>query len=101
MSVIMARSGRRPLSTIPPPTVEAAEAFNSFAAYAGSYTLDGDEVIHHVEASSAQNLVNTDQVRSVKLQGDVLTLRGDVLVQGVMYRGEVIWERLKPETADK
>jgi hypothetical protein len=103
MSVIMARFGRKSFSTLPPPAVEAAEAFspNTFAAYAGSYTLDGDKVIHHVEACSVQNLVNTDQERSVTLQGHRLILRGEVLVLGVMYRGELVWERLKPQTADK
>jgi len=96
MSVIMARSGRKPFSTFPPPPEETAEAFSpdAFAAYAGSYTLDGDKVIHHVEVCSIENLANTDQVRSVTLQGDRLTLRGEGVLQGVTYRAELVWERL-------
>jgi hypothetical protein len=101
MSVIMASSRRKPFSTFPPPAEEIAEAFASspsmFTAYAGSYTLDGDKVIHHVEACSVQNLVNTDQVRSVKLEGDRLTLQGRSFDRNI----ELISERLKPQTADK
>jgi hypothetical protein len=38
-------------------------------------------VIHHIEVAWVQNLVNTDQARSVKLEGDRLTLRGGFLVE--------------------
>jgi hypothetical protein len=51
--------------------------------------LNGDKVVHHVEASSIPNWVNTDLVRLiVKLQGDRLTLRAPlpfVWADGVKY----------------
>lgn len=103
-SVITASAGRKPLLVPPPGSIEEkAGAFDTFSAYAGSYTFGGDQVIHHVEAAWAQNLVNTDQVRAAKLQGDRLTLRGGFLVNGVMYAAntELVWERLRPDTAGK
>lgn len=100
-SVIMADTER----TITPPNSneEKAKAFDTFHAYAGTYAFTGDQVFHHIEAAWYQILVGTDQVRSVTLDGDRLTLRGGFLVNGVMYNGnsELVWERLKPKTADK
>jgi Lipocalin-like domain len=75
VSVVIAGSDRKPSSTSPPPSGQRPEGFPTFMAYAGSYTLAGDKVIHHIEVCSAQDLVNTEQVRSVKLQGNRLTLR--------------------------
>src|SRR5258708_32603783 len=54
---------------------ERAAAFSSFTAYAGRYTFEGDNVIHHVEIASIPNWVGTDLVRFVTLQGDRITLR--------------------------
>jgi len=100
-SITVAKTGRKPLSKFS--VEEKAEAFDTFTAYAGSYTLSGKQAIHHIEVCLAENLVNTHQVRSVKLDGDRLTLRGGFLLNGVMYAGssEFVWERLKPGTAGK
>ena len=96
MSVVMGDS-RRKMTTIPPSGEEAAAALQTFNAYAGSYTFTDGKVIHHLEVSWIQSLVNTDQVRSVKIEGDRLTLQGGILAGGVMYGNMIIvWERLKP-----
>ena len=102
VSVILASSGRKPLS-IPPTPAEETEAFSTLTAYAGSYTFNGDKVIHHIEVCLVQNIVNTDQVRFVKLQGDRLIFRGGWLVNGVMYQpnNELVWERMRPKISDK
>lgn len=101
---IITFDGRKPFSTFPnAPAEERAEAFTTLVAYAGSYTVTGDTVIHHIEACSIQNLVNTDLVRSVKLQGDRLTLRwGPFVERGrQMANQELVWERMKSKTTDK
>ena len=102
---VIANGGRKPLSVpdkASAPVEERAEAFSTFAAYAGSYSFTGDRVIHHFEVASTQNLVNTDGVRFVKLEGDRLTMRTPPFLTGsvhVAYR-EFLWLRLKPETTD-
>jgi hypothetical protein len=104
VSVIITHEGRKLLSAPPglAPREETSAAFISLVAYAGGYSVTGDKVTHHIEAAWAQNLVNTDQVRSVSLEGDRLTLRGGLLVNGVMYgNSELVWERLKPENTYK
>jgi hypothetical protein len=47
-----------------PPTMRAAAA-SGFVTYAGSYTIDGDDVIHHVEISLLPNYVGNDERRHV------------------------------------
>ncbi len=99
MMAIIAWGGRKPLSTLPAPGQEQAQAFATFLAYAGRYTFSGDRVIHHIEASLRQDWVNTDQVRFiVKLQGNRVTLRTPPFVErntGVrLANQELVWERV-------
>jgi hypothetical protein len=100
VSVVIANSDRK-LYSSPPSDAERAEASRTFGAYAGTYTLTGDKVVHHIEISLDPRLVNTNMVRTVTVDGDRITLRGDQASQGRIYGGhslEVAWERLKPET---
>lgn len=74
---------------------QQAEAFNTFLAYAGRYTLSGDKVIHHIEVSSIQNYVNKDLVRSLKFQGDQIVLvTPPTLVNGKIQTIELVWQRV-------
>ena len=98
VSIVMADSRRKPFASWPPPAEDVRATFLTFASYAGTYTFSGDKVTHHIEVCLIQALVNTDQVRSVKLEGDHLTLQGSGLLSGV---SELVWERLKPETTNK
>jgi hypothetical protein len=68
--------GRKPLSiAIAATTEERAEAFNTFLAYTGRYSINGDKGDpHHIEVSSIQNYVGNDLIRSVKFHGDQITL---------------------------
>jgi hypothetical protein len=43
-------------------------------AYAGTYRIDGDRVIHDVEASWNQLWTGSKQVRFFKAEGDTLTI---------------------------
>jgi Lipocalin-like domain len=100
MMAITTKRGRKPLSVpdnIGAPAEERAEAFATMTAYAGSYTLQGDKVIHHIEVSSMPNAVNTDQVRLItNLKGNSLSLRILTMVNAgpqIAYR-EFVWERI-------
>jgi len=98
MMVMIAFDGRKPLSVNDPitaPVEERAQAFATFAAYAGRYTFTGDRVIHHVEVASIQNWVNTDQVRLVTLKGNRLSLRTLASpIGGVSHNAELVFERI-------
>lgn len=98
MTAMISHGGRKPLSgdRISSPASERAEAFATFFAYAGRYSVNGDKVVHHVEISSVQNWVNTDMVRLVKFDGDRITLRTPPLsVGGTTQTTDLVWERLK------
>jgi len=77
------------------PLEEQAEAFKTFLAYAGRYTLSGDKVTHYIEISSIQNYVNRDLVRNVKFQGDrIILVTTPTSVNGKIQTVELIWQRL-------
>jgi hypothetical protein len=101
MMGILTNGGRKPLSKgwKVAPAEEKAEAFSTSLAYAGTFTVSGNRVIHSVEASTDPNRLNKDLVRLiVKLQGDRVTLRtADSLFwdDGVQYAyQELVWDRM-------
>jgi hypothetical protein len=52
---------------------EKVKLLESMSAYAGTYTADGEKVVHHVDTSWNGSWTGTDQVRFYKLEGDTLT----------------------------
>ncbi|HEX3107137.1 MAG TPA: lipocalin-like domain-containing protein [Terriglobales bacterium] len=90
---------RKPLSMNATPE-EQAEAFNTFLAYTGRYSVNGDKIIHHIQISSVQNYVGKDLVRTVKLDGNRLTLTTPpTMVNGKFQSIELNWQRLPGEAA--
>jgi hypothetical protein len=66
----------RPKPRDPLPTdQEKVKLQESMFAYAGTYTADGEKVVHHVDISWNQSWTGTDLVRFYKLDGDTLTIR--------------------------
>jgi hypothetical protein len=95
VSALISYDGRRSLSAGGGSLQEQADAFKTFLAYAGRYTLNGDKVIHHVEISSIQNYVDRDLVRTVKFQGDQIVLvTPPTRVNGKIQTLELTWQRL-------
>jgi hypothetical protein len=98
MASLISYGGRKPLSFgggSRSPQEEQAEAFNTFLAYAGRYTLSENKVTHHVEISSIQNYVNKDLVRSIEFEDDRITLvTPPMVVNGKIQTVKLIWQRL-------
>jgi hypothetical protein len=95
VTALISNGGRKSLSAGGGTREEQAEAFTTFLAYAGRYTLSGDQVTHHIEVSSIQNYVDKDLVRSVKFQGDQIILTTPPTpVKGKIQTFELIWQRL-------
>ena len=57
-----------------PTDEEKVKLQGSMFAYAGTYTADGEKVIHHVDISWNQSWTGTDLVRFYKLDGNTLTI---------------------------
>jgi hypothetical protein len=90
---------RKPLS-MNVTSQEQAEAFNTFLAYTGRYSIKEDKVIHHIEISSIQNYVGRDLVRNVRLSDNRLTLTTPpTMVNGKFQSIELTWVRLSKGAA--
>ena len=48
--------------------------FDTMFAYSGSYTVETDRIVHHVDISWNEAWSGTDQVRFCTVNGDTLTL---------------------------
>ena len=82
--VVFLSAGEMPKVT--PPFSEADRAAiytNIFGAYAGTYSVDGNKVTHHVVASWRPDWVGGDQIRFVELSGDKLTIKTAPVVSGL------------------
>lgn len=98
VAALVSFGGRKQLSAdrLAASPAEQAEAFSTFSAYAGTFTLEGTRVIHHIRVASVENWVGTDLVRYIELRGDQLTLRTPPrLVGGINRVSEVIWRRIQ------
>jgi hypothetical protein len=73
---ILVKRDRPPPASLPPSDTEKVELFDSMLAYAGSYTLHEDHVVHHLDASWNQTWTGTDQIRFYKLEGSMLEISG-------------------------
>jgi len=98
VTALISYDGRKPLSFGRAGAAlleEQAEAFKTFLAYSGRFTLNGDTVTHHVEISSIQNFVNKDLIRSVKFQDDrIVLVTPPAPVNGEIQTIELTWQRL-------
>ncbi len=73
---------------------EKAGAAATFVSYAGTYELQGDRVIHHIELSLFPNWAGTTQERKVELRGNRLTLSTRAMVHGRFGTSSLTWERV-------
>ena len=75
MMVMNVNSGRKRPAGAVAMTPEAEALFRSMTAYGGTYWIDGNRVIHHVDISWNETWTGTDQVREYKLEGERLPRR--------------------------
>ena len=79
-------------------TEDKVQLFSSMYAYAGTFTVDGNTVTHHVDISWNENWTGTDQVRNVRLDGDRLYISTNPQSNGIDGRitvAELVWEKVK------
>jgi hypothetical protein len=81
-----------------PTDAERAQLHKSMLAYAGTYTIAGDKVVHHIDIAWNNARLGSDQVRFFKLDGDRLTLtteRNKSPIDGREGFGVLEFERVK------
>lgn len=93
VTALISYGGRKRLS-MQATVEEQAAAFKTFFAYSGSYALSANKVVHKIEISSIPNYVGQNLVRTVKFDGDRITLATPpALVNGKVQTVELIWQR--------
>ena len=74
MHAIIVRKDRPAPETLPPTDTQKLRLFDSMIAYSGTYTLDNEKVVHHVDVSWNQAFTKTDLIRFYKLANGILTI---------------------------
>jgi len=76
MVVFLAAENRRPPTGPAPTDAEAAGFFRTIiGAYAGTYSLEGNKVVHHVVSSWTPEWNGGDQIRYFEISGKNLTIK--------------------------
>jgi hypothetical protein len=81
-----------------PTDEENVKLQGSMFAYAGTYTADGEKVVHHVDISWNQSWTGTDLVRFYKLEGNTLTIttaRAQSAINGEEGEFILVWNKVK------
>ena len=97
MTIIVDSPRKKPSGTIAT-AVEAEALFRSMAAYAGTYTIEGNQVIHRPDVSWNETWTGTDQVREYKFDGERLILATSPSpnpFSGKMSVRNLVWEKIK------
>ena len=73
---------------------QRAAAFSTYLSYCGTYEVQGDVVVHHIEMSLFPNWVGGDQKRHFELSGDELVLRTPPMeIGGQEIHNQLRWIR--------
>ena len=98
MYVIVVSEGRKPQTGVVPTDAEKIELFNGMGAYAGTYTIEGDKVSHHVDVSWIEAWTGTTQVRQFKIEGNSLRIHSvparDPL-DGRVSSAKLVWTKVQ------
>ena len=81
-----------------PTDEEKVKLQGSMFAYAGTYTADGEKVVHHVDVSWNQSWTGTDLVRFYKLDGNILTIttaRAQSTFDGEEGEFVLVWQKVQ------
>jgi hypothetical protein len=75
---------------------EQVKLYQTMFAYAGTYTIDGSKVTHHVDISWNQVWTGTNQVRFFRVTGDTLVLTSSAINPSDQQESHyaVTWQRV-------
>lgn len=97
MYAIFTRNGRVTPRDVVPTDEEGVELIGSMVAYAGTFSLGENVVVHHIDTSWNQAWTGTDQIRHFVLDGDTLTITTapyKSYLDGTLGRSILVWTRV-------
>jgi hypothetical protein len=86
---------------LPPTDEERVKLHRTMVSYAGTYTVDAEKVVHHVDISWNEAFTGTDQIRFYKLDGNTLTITTAPIKRPVDSREKreiLVWSKGKAPT---
>jgi hypothetical protein len=98
MSVILVKESRKGPASLVATDPESIELYRGLIAYAGSYSIDGHTITHHIEASWNQAWTGTTQVSQFNVDGNSLFIRTGVSTSPMTGRQSTtvfIWARVE------
>jgi hypothetical protein len=96
MMVVIVRGGRHKPAGASATPAEAEALMKSLVSYAGTYSIHGGEITHHVELSWNEAWTGTDQMRLFRFDGKQLCLDTPPSpdpVDGTISVRSMTWER--------
>lgn len=75
MTVLVFRADRATPRALVPTAEEKIGLYDSMFAYAGTYTVENDRVIHHLDMSWNKTWEGTQQVRFIETDGQTLSYK--------------------------
>jgi lipocalin-like protein len=97
MLVLTVGSGRPKPAGAKATSTEVEALFRSMTSYGGTYTIDGNEITHHVDVSWNESWTGTDQKRVARFEGNRVYLSTTPLLDpltGTMTVRTMTWEKL-------
>ena len=98
MYAILIKEGRKAPATLVPTDAERVDLYGGFIAYAGTYSIEGDKVSHHIDASWNQAWTDTTQVRQFRIDGETLRIKTQPArnaLTGKQSSSELIWSKVE------
>jgi hypothetical protein len=98
MQAIITADNRITPSSVAPSDAEKLKLYGRLVSYAGTYDIDGDKVIHHIDISWNQTITGTDLVQLFKLEGDTLIITVPIqksALDGQETRAVLTWNKLR------
>jgi hypothetical protein len=98
MSAVLVKESRQVPAASVPADPEALELYRGLLAYAGSYSIDGFKISHHIEASWNQAWTGATQVARFNIDGSTLYVRSGPEKSpftGKQVSTTVIWTRVQ------
>jgi hypothetical protein len=102
MYAIFVRQDRITPGDVVPTDEEGVKLLGTMVAYAGTFTLDTEKVVHHIDVSWNQAWTATDQVRYYQLSGNMLTITTAPYrsyQDGRQGRSVLVWRKVKAKAA--
>ena len=97
MIVLNVAAGRRKPAGANATAVEAEALFRSMTGYGGTYTIEGNEITHHVDVSWNETWTDTKQKRIARFEGNRVYLSTPPSVDpltGTMSTRTMTWEKV-------